>query len=425
LFRPDATYLLTGGLGGFGLTIAGWLAEQGARNLVLVGRGGAATEEAQRAVEALRVAGVQVRVAAIDVADREQVAALLADVKQTMPPLRGVFHAAAILDDCVLGNLDAERISRVWAPKVAGAWNLHNLTRDENLDYFVLFSSLASIFGNGGQGNYASANAVLDALAAYRRSRGLPALSVNWGYLGQVGWLARHAEIGQRLGAQGVLPFTPPQALRLLERFLRDESINVSVLRMDWRRWSKFCGSARIPPRFAELLEAGGDDDLGDLSGAAVRALLANGTRAQRVDVLRTLLVTRAAKVLGAAAAEIDVDRPLSNLGLDSLMAVELRNWIQSELRVNLNTVELMRGPSITQLVEVLVDQIEREATQGAGMPEAAPPTSVSPVAPVAEQAGVGVNRDQDLLEEVLEEMPPDQLEALLGQVDVAEQETR
>jgi acyl carrier protein len=142
------------------------------------------------------------------------------------------------------------------------------------------------------------------------------------------------------------------------------------------------------------------------------------------VELLRNLRVTRAAQVLGAAAAEVDVDRPLSNLGLDSLMAVELRNWIQSELRVNLNTVELMGGPSITQLVEVLVDQIEREAGQGSDTAEPAP-ASANGAAPAVEPADVGANVDQTRLEEVLEEMPPDQLEALLGQAAGAEQETR
>jgi acyl carrier protein len=154
--------------------------------------------------------------------------------------------------------------------------------------------------------------------------------------------------------------------------------------------------------------------------------MLANGTRVQRVEVLRTLLVTRAAKVLGAAAAEVDVERPLSNLGLDSLMAVELRNWIQSELRVNLNTVELMRGPSITQLVEALVDQIEREASQGVGAAEApAAPAPLNGEAQAAEQPGVEAEGDRALLSAVLDEMPPDQLEALLGQAGGTEQESR
>jgi acyl carrier protein len=250
---------------------------------------------------------------------------------------------------------------------------------------------------------------------------------VNWGYLGQVGWLARHADIGQRLALQGVLPFTPQQALRLLDRFLREDTTSASVLRMDWRRWSKLIGAERVPPRFSEVLVAGGDEDLGELSGAAIRALLQTGTRAQRVELLQNLLVTRAAKVLGASATEIDLERPLNNLGLDSLMAVELRNWIQTELRVNLNTVILMRGPSITQLVEALVDQIERDAKE----PEEAPAeTAPAGDAAVASQSrltdadwAAGDDGDLDLLEDVLDEMPAEQLEALLGQAGASEGE--
>jgi acyl transferase domain-containing protein/NADPH:quinone reductase-like Zn-dependent oxidoreductase len=185
-FRPDASYLITGGFGGFGIAVAEWMVEQGARHLVLLSRTGAPRSEDAAALAALEGRVHVVRRAA-DVADESDVARVLAEVRDTMPPLRGVVHAAMVLDDGMLTQIDAERLERVLAPKIAGAWNLHRQTLDQRLDFFVLFSSIASVIGNPVQGNYAAANAFLDALSAFRRSRGLPSLTVSWGALSEVG----------------------------------------------------------------------------------------------------------------------------------------------------------------------------------------------------------------------------------------------
>ena len=149
------------------------------------------------------------------------VAAVLAAIDRDLPPLRGVLHAAMVLEDALLINLDRDRMDRVLAPKVSGTWNLHAQTAGRPLDFFIMFSSLSSVFGHAGQGNYAAANAFLDAMAWYRRASGLPALTVNWGYLGEVGYLARRSELGERLERQGVLSFTVRQALALLEKAMR------------------------------------------------------------------------------------------------------------------------------------------------------------------------------------------------------------
>src|SRR5262249_10222306 len=161
-----------------------------------------------------------------------------------------IFHAAMVLEDALLTRLDHDRIDRVLAPKVAGAWNLHVQTSGRSLDHFLMFSSLSSVFGHAGQASYAAANAFLDALAWHRRARGLPAQTVNWGHLGEVGYLAQRPELGERLERQGVLSFSVAQALGALETVIRRGNVQVSVMRVDWSRWRGLSVTGRVSPRF-------------------------------------------------------------------------------------------------------------------------------------------------------------------------------
>ena len=184
--RPDATYLVTGGLGGIGFALAGWLVDQGARHLLLLGRRNA-NDEQRRLLQAFEARGAQIAVRSVDVGDADILAQTFQEVRDGMPPLSGVFHAAGVLDDATLLQQTWDRFARVVAPKALGAWNLHRLTEHLPLDFFVLFSSAAGTIGSPGQSNYALANSFLDGLAEYRRQRGLPALSIAWGAWQDVG----------------------------------------------------------------------------------------------------------------------------------------------------------------------------------------------------------------------------------------------
>ena len=230
--------------------------------------------ESVDAVERMRAIGAEVVIEKVDVADSDQLAAALGGIRESMPPLRGVLHAAMVLDDCLLNNLDRDRMSAVWGPKMRGAWNLHTLTLDDDLEVFVLFSSMSGVFGFPGQANYASANTVLDSLAYHRRATGRPGVTVSWGYLSEVGFIARHDDIAERLESMGVFGFTPVQALELLGRFMLDDAPHVGVMRVDWGRWaaSGGIGSGFSAPRFAELVKrsvAGKTD--GRRKGSALR----------------------------------------------------------------------------------------------------------------------------------------------------------
>jgi acyl transferase domain-containing protein/NADPH:quinone reductase-like Zn-dependent oxidoreductase/acyl carrier protein len=341
--HADATYLITGGLGGFGLAVARWMVERGARHLALVGRRGIASEHARQAVAEMEQRGAQIVVYGADAASASDLAAVLADIERSGFSLRGVVHAAMVLEDALLLNLDRERLRRVLAPKIQGTWNLHQQTLAYPLDFFVLFSSLSSVFGHAGQANYAAANLFLDTLAWHRRAQGLPALTVNWGYLGDAGYLAERPQLGERLERQGIRSFSTREALTLLERALQRKMTQVGVLRVDWTRWRGLGATGRVSPRFAHLLRTSDLD-------ASKQAL-----------PLEAKIRDKVARVLGTTPERLDVDKPLLNLGIDSLMAVELRNWIEQELRINLPIMELMRSPSLS----CLLDRVREHSANG------------------------------------------------------------
>ena len=204
--RADGTYLVTGGLGGFGLATASWLVDNGARHLVLVGRSGAMTREAKDGVAALEERGAVVKVLKVDVSHEDQVATMLDEVRRTMPPLRGVIHAAAVFGGEFLAESSAELLRAAMIPKMVGAWHLHQLTRAIPLDFFVLYSSVAGTLGETGTAAYSAANSFLDALAHLRQSQGLPGISIGWGLLGDTGIGVRDARIGALVQSVGHRP---------------------------------------------------------------------------------------------------------------------------------------------------------------------------------------------------------------------------
>jgi amino acid adenylation domain-containing protein len=367
-FQADASYLIAGGLGGFGLETARWLAQRGARSLILVSRRGKANDEDRQSIAEMEGLGVRVTIAKADVACEKDVSCLLATIARDLPPLRGIFHAAMVLEDCLLQNLDRDRMQRVLAPKVRGAWNLHKQTQHLPLDYFVLFSSLSSVFGHPGQGNYAAANAFLDSLAWHRRSRGLPCLTINWGHLGEVGYLARRQELSDRLTRQGILPFSVGEAMKLLERAIQRQSTQISVMRVDWSRWKGLSVTGRVSPRFADLMQMASASQNDNAHNTSLRTKVRSASTDERPTVLTTILCDKLARVLGTKANETDWETSLLQLGLDSLMAVEIANWIQAELGVALPVVELMRSPgvySLTQLVLAKLTDGDRPNEEG------------------------------------------------------------
>jgi len=279
-------------------------------------------------------------------------------VRATLPALRGVFHAAGALDDGTLLQQSWSRFADVMGAKVAGAWSLHALTRDDELDAFVLFSSVASLLGSPGQGNHAAANAYLDALAHHRRSAGLPALSVNWGAWAEVGAAARE-DRERRIQLQGVGAMTPAEGIAALEAALESGHAQLAAMVMDWERVRSRRAGGAERSLLAGLL--GATPVAASSTGPALRQRLAEAPEARRAPLLAAHVAARVTRVLGLDdRGALDTRRPLHELGLDSLMAVELRNLLKAdlELGVPLTATLVFDHPTVEAIAEHLVRDV-------------------------------------------------------------------
>jgi acyl transferase domain-containing protein/acyl-CoA synthetase (AMP-forming)/AMP-acid ligase II/acyl carrier protein len=401
--RADATYLVTGGLGGLGLQIAGWLVANGARSIVLTGRRGP-TVEAESALAELRADGASIVVAKADVADYGQLAAVIADIDHALPPLRGVIHAAGVLDDGIALQQTRDRLWKVLSPKLLGGWHLHALTAGRKLDFFALFSSAAALLGSPGQSNYAAANAALDGLAAFRRARGLPAVSINWGPWAGAGMAVRDGKADRRAHT-GLGAIDPGRGLDLLGRLFASPVPQVGVIPADWAAFRRMAGG-RLPPHLAQL--AGGEDEAAAPETPAARVPSALNRAAldgippdDWQPILEGQLREQAARVLRLAAAALDVEQPLNNLGIDSLMAIELKNRIEADLGVTVPMVKFLEGPSVRDLAGYVAEHLIPLL--------AAPPTA----------DGLDAHAAGDLLSR-LDDLSDDQVDALLAEMTAA-----
>jgi acyl transferase domain-containing protein/acyl carrier protein len=356
--RADGSYLLTGGLGGLGLTVADWLAKRGAGHLMLVGRSGAASVERRAAVAALEARGARVTVATADVADRAQVERILGAVDASGMPLRGVIHAAAVLDDELLVRQTPARLRAVMAPKVLGALHLDALTQTAPLDFFVMYSSAAGLLGSPGQSTYAAANTFLDALAHHRVARGLPALSIDWGAFSRVGLAAAQENRGVRLASRGIQSLTPEEGLSALARLLRGSRAQVGVVPLDVRQWVEFyppAASSRMLARLLAEQRAGAARPKGDQD---LLLRLASAAPADRVAILQELLRGLVSQVLRVPEAKLGLEAPLSSVGMDSLMGLELRNRIETTLGIRMPAALLWTYPTLVALSGHLATKI-------------------------------------------------------------------
>jgi NADP-dependent 3-hydroxy acid dehydrogenase YdfG/acyl carrier protein len=357
--HADATYLITGGLGGLGLRMARWLADQGARSLVLLGRSAPSTQ-AGDAIAEIRALGVTVEVHTANVARRSELAAILDGVTASMPPLRGIIHAAGVLDDGVLVQQTWDRFMTVLAPKVHGAWNLHELTSGVALDFFVLCSSVASVFGAPGQGAYAAGNAFLDALAAHRRTSGRVGLSINWGVWAEVGMATRVEEQGRRRVLTAIRPMSPEACLACLERAFSFPDAQVIVADADWTAWT-----GPVPSVLASVVRplAAGPQRSEAQGTLDIVRHLESAPEASRRGLVVGFIRQEARRVLGLGDAHpIDERQPLLKLGLDSLMAVELRNRLAAALGRPLPATLVFDYPSPSVLAEFLLGVPRRTA---------------------------------------------------------------
>ncbi len=349
MLNSDGTYLISGGTGGLGKVAAAELAGLGAKHLVLLSRTGKTAELAPA------LAQIEVRCVAADVTDRAAMAQVLAEVRATMPPLRGVIHAAGVLADRVLLEADRSRFEEALAPKIRGAWNLHELTCPDPLEFFVLFSSVSALLGTTGQANYAAGNSFLDALAEYRRARELPAVSVSWGPWAEVGLAAAESNRGERLASQGLGSLSPAAGAAIFSRILTSAAAHIVAVDLDAGRWAEAYPGQHLLDGLITAQQPAKEESL-------PRLLAALPDRHARAALLETHLREQIGRVLRLAPQRVPLDRPLKTLGVDSLMAVEFRNRLERSLELRLPATLVWNYPSVTALVAHLASRLGLDA---------------------------------------------------------------
>jgi acyl transferase domain-containing protein/acyl carrier protein len=352
----DSTWLVTGGLSGFGLESARWLAAKGVGHLLLLGRRGLETPGAAAAVAALTNQGVQVEVAACDISDGQALAQLMERMGQILPPLKGVIHAAAVFDDALLQNLDPQRMQTVLSPKLLGAWNLHQATLDIPLEHFLLYSSITTAIGNPGQANYVAANAGLEGLAAMRRAMGLPAVCIGWGPVGDAGYLTHNETVRDSLEQRlGKAPLRAQQALDQLASILPLGG-SLGLANFDWNSLARLLPSA-TSGRFTFLNRSLKSAGLSE-NEADFQTLIAGKSPEEIAAIIQQWVLIEVAQILAISADRIDPARSLHDLGLDSLMAVELAMGLEQRLGIQLPVMMLNESPTVDKVTRGILDKL-------------------------------------------------------------------
>ncbi|HEY4284382.1 MAG TPA: SDR family NAD(P)-dependent oxidoreductase [Chthoniobacterales bacterium] len=392
--KPDGCYLVTGAFGGYGKVLTRWLADCGARHLVLASRSGASNADAAEFVTELQDRGLEVSVVSADVGLPNEVGRLFDAIRSIGQPLRGVFHLAMVIDDAPLTALTPKRMRVVLGPKASGAWLLHEATREMDLDCFVMFSSVSSIFGNPAQGNYSAANAFLDSLAYHRQALGLPALTINWGVLGGEGYVARNERVADFLARQGTTEISPGEAMALLESFLRAGSAQVMSIRVDWTKWRQFFRTMQENP-LLERIFAALENQESTGSTSDWRSRIDAASPAEKPAVICQAVREAVGSVLRVKPDSLRDDQPLTDLGLDSLMGVEIETSLEAAVGVALPPTSLMRARTIGQIASLIAGHL------GGG-------TNGSEPAPVPAQAEAASAVDLDAISD-------DEIERLLG----------
>jgi len=361
----NASYLVTGGLSGFGLKTACWLVEKGARSLVLISRSATVSDESKVIIDDLKDKGIEVYMRACDVTDKAALRALISEIKRDkLPPLKGIIHAAMVLDDGLIRNMTQTQILKVMSPKITGAWNLHeaSLTLETELDFFILYSSATTFVGNPGQANYVAANSFLESLASYRKSHGLPAHYAAWGAISDVGYLARNEETKEQLQSRlGGEALHSNQALMMLEKIMLSDKAGAAIIDLDWgtiQRVMPAASSAKYEELKRQVKSSDGEQF------EDIHTLIANMGYAEVKELVIDLLLDEVEQILRLPRDKMDVEQSIFDLGMDSLMGMELVLAIEERFGVKLPVMALTEGANILRIAERITDQLSNTDNQ-------------------------------------------------------------
>ncbi len=362
-FDQEGAHIVVGGLGGFGGEVAYWLADHGAKRITLTSRTGIPGDTHRQIIRTLADKGVEVRPHKCDITDKSQVQQLLGSLRSEMP-IKGIIHAAMVLDDGMLASLDADRFKKVLAPKVSGATHLDELTEQDDLDYFILFSSATTMVGNPGQAHYVAANGYLEGLARERRYRGRPALAVGWGPIGDVGFLARNSEVSAKLSKHlGSTMMRAREGLDLVAKAIEtdDGSLGNAVLyvgRFDWQAATQMLPVLKQP--YFENIVSGLGDKPGEETAINIAELIAGKGDKEAKNIIAGLLAREIADILRLPVEDIGVQRPLADFGMDSLMGLELRTGIHRRFDIEIPLISINGGTCIDDFAAQILARIKR-----------------------------------------------------------------
>ena len=359
-FDPEGTYLITGGASGFGLAVANWMTTKGCKHLALMSRSGTKTPEEAQMVEEMRANGVDVRLVMGSVDNPAEVEKVFKEIADNMPPIKGIQHAAMVLDDGAVPDIDRGRYMRVFTPKAVGAWLLHEASKEMDLDHFLMYSSISAVYGNPGQVSYVGANSFLDNFAHWRRAQGLAATTVNWGVIGETGFVHRSGTVGGLLFKQGWKQFTLKEACGILEQMFLNNPVQRMATDSDWKVIGGFFPHTEKSSRFGHLVN---EEELSGGAGAgggdaALKAQILESKPEEQLDVLLIQLKDTFARVLGTVADKLSTQEPVTKYGLDSLMANQIRNWVQSSVNVDYSMMKIMRGPTMEEMAEQVLEEV-------------------------------------------------------------------
>lgn len=356
--RTDGNYLITGGSRGFGLSVADWLSANGAGEITLASRSGTVDAGAEQLLAAIRARGTAISSRALDVTDADAVEALVAELATGKRVLAGIVHGAAVIDDAFVGQLGRDRIAAVIGPKVAGGWNLHRALEKTgaDVDLFVSFSSLAQVIGSIGQANYVAANSFLDGLAFYRRGQGKAALTIDWGALGEAGFVARNELLARYLDSMGMQPIANAEAFDGLGKSLASGVASIGYARIDWTRLGRALGNSGTNPRLSTVTA-------GRREGThQIRADLAAAPQSEWPAIVSAFVVDEVAAVLGVEKGEVTASRALTELGFDSLSSIELKNRLESQLSLSFTVGVFLQAKTLGDLAALVVELLAQEA---------------------------------------------------------------
>ncbi len=373
---PEGCYLITGGLSGFGLETAHWLVDKGAKSIVLASRSGQVPAESEASLLALQQRDVSIEIRACDVTSQQAVNELFTEFDATLPPLKGIILAAMVLDDGLIRNMTHEQFNTVLSPKISGTWNIHQASLNANteskteLDFFVMYSSATTALGNPGQANYVAGNMFLESLTHYRRANNLTATYAAWGAISDVGFLARNEAVKEALQSRlGGTALTSKQALAMLEKLIVSDTTGAAIIDMDWSVIQRIMPAASSP-KYQELQQkvkhANADHS------ADIQSLIATMSEDEAQQLITEMLLTEIEHILRLPREKLDTHSSVFDLGMDSLMGMELVLAIEERFGVKLPVMALTEGATIARIAERISAQLltpESDADVNANMP--------------------------------------------------------